>query len=459
MAIAGLTCPTVLVGSASACTVTLTSGSGYTCVWQVDGTETASSSSLVHTATYQKSGVLSVAVKCHNLINSAVATASLSVEQPLTNLQRVTPVNVPANVATELVFNFTSGTRLSATFTLAGVISANSPVLDYNTNTISISVLQTTTGTVPYTLTVTDAIGNPTNHNGNFIFDIPPSGLQVVVNPAVATLGTSFQFTINISGGTSINLSIDYGDGTTDLVSNAVWPAAGVVRSRVYATTGLFSAKFVASSGGQTKSFVVSISVNGPVGTYQFKPNGGYVGVGQIASIAVERLTGTGSALSVLEINWGDNTPKTIVDPFIETSNAVSKPVTHTYANRLDYTVTGKVIGPQNTATFTGTFRARNFMSGIFCTASSSAIQPNQTVDVTVVVSGGEAVTVDLSRLAGSPANSSISMPCTCSAVCWGGCPDLAVSRCFLFISSWDNSDSASDVWDGGPIHGTDSSL
>ncbi|KAL3310146.1 hypothetical protein Ciccas_011293 [Cichlidogyrus casuarinus] len=187
-------------------------------------------------------------------------------------------------------------------------------------------------------------------------------------------------------------------------------PKDGVKIFHQYSKNGTYSVTIAGLYYKNDKYFQpisqLTVFVHEPVGTFTFEPNGRIVTVGVVSEIYVKRVTGLDSNENNLTVNWGDQTPNSIVGAF--TNNHT---LTHTFKDYLRYNVTATVDGPGDSFSFWAIFNAKTVMSGINCSASSIVIKPHESVTVTVSVAGGEDVTVDFSQLIGSPSTKSIFMP------------------------------------------------
>jgi hypothetical protein len=159
-----------------------------------------------------------------------------------------------------------------------------------------------TPGIVAFTVTATDNAGNETIETFTYEVLATPS-ITLAVSPEFVRVGGEVTATITIGGTSTPDLSIDWGDGTTE-------PVTGSTATHTYTGNGSYTVQATATYLGTVsiESNTETVTVYDPAVTVTVSPDLIRVGQSVTASATVDS-----SALDMLEIFWGDGTSTVVI--------------------------------------------------------------------------------------------------------------------------------------------------
>ncbi|KAA3682262.1 uncharacterized protein DEA37_0009406 [Paragonimus westermani] len=318
----------------------------------------------------------------------------------LTNVGGLTTESNSVSIgpAQPLVFNFLHGSNLTVDLKVDGQFKTVQ--IDYvHRKIISEALSVSAPVEMPYVVNVSNTLGWQ-EISGTVRFDEPMEGLSVTFEPPVSTVNADVKFNVAFRRGTSIELQIDFND--TNVYNEPVnklqnWPQ-GYQKTHRYAKAGTYVVKLSASGGSKQDVVQVTVSVQGPLGTYILEPANSYTGRNDLFALLVNRVAGDIAVMTQIGIDWGD-TLAPFSDRFIE-----GKKIGHVYTSTGDFTITVTLTMNTSVKKYTTLVSVREPIRNFGCSLLTNPIKFGDKVSVAVSVRDGEQVTITAQFEVGQPA-------------------------------------------------------
>ncbi|XP_055877058.1 uncharacterized protein LOC106077240 isoform X2 [Biomphalaria glabrata] len=199
-------------------TVSLTSGSNYTCLYNYgDGSSQLRTglmdrpiTNVTYVYTYATPGNYIVNITCVNDVSSTWRTVDVQVQDQITNLILLTMganVNTPFNIE----WTMDAGTSVTFTLTFNGQPISFSPVSPTRWRSVQLS--GRSASVLPLRLTASNLVSY-------YYMDSNFTILTAIVSPTLTTTAVNatshepIEFTVNMAAGSDVNVTMDYGDGS-----------------------------------------------------------------------------------------------------------------------------------------------------------------------------------------------------------------------------------------------------
>ncbi|CAL8108414.1 unnamed protein product [Calicophoron daubneyi] len=301
----------------------------------------------------------------------------------------------PVGSSTSISFLFKNGSELEVELKINGITRGTT--VDYvKKRIISEALDQPDPVEVDYAIVVKNPLNSETV-SGKCTFDIPVEGLVVYPSPRIGLKNDPIKFQVQLIQGTSVKLSVDYGDGQAENQSIGKlvqWPGDQEF-SHSFAAAKVYNTTFYASSGSRKLNFSVLVPIQGITGNYSLNCSG-YFGTNKPITLGLTRIGGDEAVHLDITVVWGDSTPDT-VDQFNEGDT-----YTHTYSSEGDFTITvtlGRSTAPK---TANCTAKIRNAIEDFVWTATPNPVKVGGLCAIRVDLRSGKNVTIHLNLKNGS---------------------------------------------------------
>ncbi len=284
------------------------------------------------THVYTQVGRYTASVLAINSINSLTATTRVTITEPSDEaIAGLTIQNTPVTLNEVVTFtaNITAGTNVSYTWQFGDGGSDVGQIVTYvyrqagmYTATV---VASNSTNTLTFTKRVTiTSITEPS--------DEAIAGLTIQNTPV--TLNEVVTFTANITAGTNVSYTWDFGDGGSDV---------GQIVTYVYRQAGMYTATVVASNSTNTLTFTKRVTI-----TSITEPSDE-----AIAGLTIQNTPVTLNEVVTFTANITAGTNVSYTWQFGDGGSAVGQEVPHVYTEAGRYTATVVASNSTNTLTFT----------------------------------------------------------------------------------------------------------
>jgi plastocyanin len=246
---------TTTLGNLTTFTATLNAGSNPVYTWRFGDGATGAGNPTTHL--YGATGIFTAVVTATNSINTITATTRVTITNraPIANAgaDQTTTVSSLVTLDGSASSDPDGHTPLTYLWTQSGgtAVTLNTP-----SNVTTTFTAPITPTTLTFTLRVTDSygLGNVTDTVRITVTDVAISSLSAT-NSSTTTLGQITAFTATILAGTNVTYRWRFGDGTVSAAS------ASPFITRVYTTTGIFTAIVTATNSINTVTSTTSVTI------------------------------------------------------------------------------------------------------------------------------------------------------------------------------------------------------
>ncbi|CAH8872335.1 unnamed protein product [Trichobilharzia szidati] len=370
-------------------TITLNiTGSMFTCLWSLNNVPFKNDSLTRLDYIYNTTGLMIWNVTCVTPLENASRSLVQNVVERLTGLTLRTR-SLPIAVTTPIVFDFITGSNLTSNLTFNDqILNSN---IDYTQRTITsdpINIPWSMLGN--YTLSVNNPL-NPNTTKGQISFDTPLQGMSLQVQPNYVSPLENTIFRVSFRQGTSILLTVDYGDGeiiqqSAPLLQN--WPTDNQL-TKQYLNVSTYTVRFSASSGGKTENRSVNVYVIDKIGIYSATTSSEFSIVNNLINLTLVRQSGNPAVLTKISLDWGDGSPF-ITDDFLD-GNVYN----HVYKTQGDFAVTALLTNPIDQKVITTLIKARSKIENFGCQVLPNPVEKGKSAIISVSYKAAQNVVIN----------------------------------------------------------------
>ncbi|KAK4476287.1 hypothetical protein MN116_001490, partial [Schistosoma mekongi] len=362
-------------------------GDLFICSWYLNNVLLRNDSVTQVDYIHVEGGVKNWNVICITPAESISRNMEQQILEDLTGLSLVTN-NLQVARASPIVFTFVTGKNLTAQLNFSNQNINTS--IDYIHRTItSDPVIVPQVMLVNYSL-LTTSPGGQNLTVGQIQFDVPVFGMSIQVQPNYVRPSENMIFHVSFQEGTSIILTVDYGDGEVIQQSAErlqTWPS-GQQLTKKYVNVSVYTVKFSASSGGVTENKTVNVHVIGPIGDYIAMTDTEFSPVKSPLTLNITRQSGNPAALAKITLDWGDNSQFTL-DDF--TDGNVYK---HIYNSEGNFIVSASITNPVDQKVIMTTLKMRARIENFGCQLASNPIEKGKLSVISVVYKSAQNVVI-----------------------------------------------------------------
>ncbi|CAH8676554.1 unnamed protein product [Schistosoma rodhaini] len=362
-------------------------GKRFICSWYINGILTKNDNMTQFDYKHIQNGVVVWNVTCQTPAIAVSKKLEQFVLERFTGLSLVTK-SLQVAKPTQIVFTFITGNNLTAQLIFFNQVLNTS--IDYVQKTITSELVsEPQTASVNYSLWITNPLGSNLT-TGQIQFDVPVLGMNVQVQPNYVGLSENLIFRVSFQEGTSIILTVDYGDGEViqqSAMQLQTWPSDYQLTKK-YLNTGEYIVTFSASSGGNRENRTVSVYVVETIGVYTAQANTEYVAANNPVTLKITRLSGNPAVLTKISLDWGDNSQFTL-DDFHE-GNVYN----HIYKSEGDFRVTTSLTNPVDQNVFVTTLKVRAGIENFGCQVVPNPVETGKLSVISVVYKSAKNVNI-----------------------------------------------------------------
>ncbi|CAH8632375.1 unnamed protein product [Schistosoma intercalatum] len=364
------------------------SGNRFICSWYLNGVLSKNDSMTQFDYMHIQSGVVVWNVTCRTPVETISRKLEQFVIERFTGLSLVTKSLQVAKPA-QIVFTFITGNNLTCQLTFFNQILNTR--IDYVQKTITSELVsESQIASVNYSLWTTNPISSNLT-TGQILFDAPVLGMNIQVEPNYAGPSQNMIFRVSFQEGTSIILTVNYGDGEViqqSAMQLQTWPKDYQLTKK-YLNAGEYTVTFSASSGGNTENRTVTVYVVDKIGVYAAQAITESVAVYDPATLNITRQSGNPAVLTKISLDWGDNSQFTL-DDFSE--GAV---YSHIYKSEGDFGVTALLTNPVDQKVFVTTLKVRARIEDFGCQVAPNPVETGKLLVISVVYRSAQDVIIN----------------------------------------------------------------
>ncbi|CAH8578611.1 unnamed protein product [Schistosoma turkestanicum] len=362
-------------------------GDLFICSWYINGVLTKNDSLTQFDYMHTQSGLIVWNVTCITPLESISRKLEQFVMERLTGLSLVTK-SLGVVKSVQIVFSFITGSNLTAQLIfLNQTLNTN---IDYVQKTITSEPVNIPQAMfADYSLSTT----NPLSSNltmGQIRFDVPVVGMNIQNEPNYVSPSENMVFRVSFQEGTSIILTVNYGDGEVierSAVQLQVWPSDFQLTKK-YSSANIYTVTFSASSGGNTENRTINVYVVDKIGIYRAQSNTEFAAVQDPINLNLTRQSGNPAVLTKISIDWGDNSQFTM-DDFYE-GNIYN----HIYKSEGDFGVTALLTNPVDQKVVITTVKVRAIIENFGCFVTPNPVETGKLSVISVVYKGAQNVNI-----------------------------------------------------------------
>ncbi|VDP72904.1 unnamed protein product, partial [Schistosoma curassoni] len=249
----------------------------------------------------------------------------------------------------QIVFTFITGNNLTSQLTFFNQILNTR--IDYVQKTITSELVsESQIASVNYSLWTTNPISSNLT-TGQILFDVPVLGMNIQVEPNYAGPSQNMIFRVSFQEGTSIILTVNYGDGEViqqSAMQLQTWP-------KDYQLTKKY----------------LNAAVYDP------------------ATLKITRQSGNPAVLTKISLDWGDNSQFTL-DDFRE-----GTVYSHIYKSEGDFGVTALLTNPVDQKVFVTTLKVRARIEDFGCQVAPNPVETGKLLVISVVYKSAQDVIIN----------------------------------------------------------------